>query len=195
MSGGTSAIAIASLAVGAVGAGVSAIGAINAAHAQSEAADYNAKIAAQNQQLANQNATQAGLAGEQQAAMSEQKTRAEVGAIKAASAAGGVDVNSGSAVDVRSSAAELGELNAITIRSNAAKQAYGYETQATGSGNQATLDTLQGSNATTAGEIGAGSTLLGGLGSAGANYAKFLNTNSPMNAGFAVAPGNPDGVS
>lgn len=60
-----------------------------------------------------------------------------MGAIKAAEAAGNVDVNSGSAVDVQSSAAALGELNAITIRGNAAKEAYGYETQSTSFENQA----------------------------------------------------------
>jgi hypothetical protein len=178
MSGGTSALAIAGVAASVIGAGVGAMGAISSANAQSAAAKYNAQVAQQNQQIAQQNATQAGQAGEQQAAMSEQKTRAEVGAIKTSQAASNVDVNSGSAVDVQSSAASLGELNAITIRGNAAKQAYGYETQGTGFANQATLDTSQAASATTAGEIGAGSTILGGLGSAGSTYAKYLNSSS-----------------
>ena len=136
----------------------------------------------QNQQIALQNATAAGQAGEAQAAQAEQKTRAEVGAIKASSAASGVDVNSGSALDVQSSASELGELNAITIRGNAAKQAYGYETQGTSFQNQANLDTSQAADATTAGEIGAGSTFLGGVGSAASNYGKYLQQNAPMTA-------------
>ena len=196
MSGGTSAIAIASLAASAIGAGVGAIGAMSSASAASDAAKYNAEVAQQNQQIATQNATLAGQAGEQEAAQSEQKTRAEVGAIKASQAAGNIDVNSGSAVDVQSSAASLGELNAITIRGNAAKEAYGYETQSTGFANQATLDTSQASSDMTAGEIAAPATLLGGAGSAGLSYAGYLkNASGGLNAGFAVAPGNPDGVS
>ncbi len=58
------------------------------------------------------------------------KTRGQVGAIEASQAASNITVGSGSAVDVRSSAAEMGELDALTIRSNAEKQAYGYQTQA-----------------------------------------------------------------
>lgn len=180
MSGGISAstVAIASLATAAVSAGVGAYGAISSANAASASASYNAQVAAENQQIATQNATLAGQAGEAQAAQQQQKTRAEVGAIKTSQAAGNIDVNSGSALDVQSSAASLGELNAITIRSNAAKEAYGYETQSTSFENQAQLDAAQSSSDMTAGEIGAGSTLLGGLGSAGSSYAKFLTSSS-----------------
>lgn len=185
MSGATSAIAIASLATAVAGVGLGAYGAISSADAASASAKFNAATAAQNQQIATQNANLAEAAGEQQAGMAQQKTRAEVGAIKASQAASNVDVNSGSAVDVQSSAADLGELNAITIRSNAAKQAYGYETQSTGYQDQSNLDTSQAANATTAGGITAGSTILGGVGSAGSNYANFLNQSS---GGF-TAPG------
>lgn len=197
MSGGISAttLAYAAIATSVIGAGVGAVGAMNAASAQSKSAEYNAEIATQNQQIATQNATQAAQAGEQQAGVASQKTRAEVGAIKTAQAGSGTSVDSGSNVDVQSSAAALGELNAITIRSNAAKEAYGYQTQSTSFENQSQLDTTQASDATTAGDIGASSTILGGLGSAGSSYAKFLNQSSPMNAGFSVAAGNPDGVS
>jgi hypothetical protein len=178
MSGATSAIAIGSLAVSAIGAGVGAVGAISSANAASASANYNAQVAQQNQQIATQNATLAGQAGEAQAAQQQQKTRAEVGAIKTSQAAGNIDVNSGSALDVQSSAASLGELNAITIRGNAAKEAYGYETQSTSFENQAQLDAAQSSSDMTAGEIGAGSTILGGLGSAGSSYAKYMTQSS-----------------
>jgi hypothetical protein len=183
MSGGTSAIAVASLAASAIGAGVGAMGAISSANAASASASYNAQVAAQNQQIATQNATLAGQAGEAQAAQQQQKTRAEVGAIKTSQAASNVDVNSGSALDVQSSAASLGELNAITIRTNAAREAYGYETQSTSFENQAQLDAAQSASDMTAGEIGAPTTILGGLGSAGSNYANFLTKSS---AGFSA---------
>lgn len=164
------------------GAGVAAYGTIESGQAQSASAKYNAQIAQQNQQLAKQSAVMAGQAGEAQAAQQQQKTRAEVGAITTARAASGVDANSGSALDVRSSAAELGELNALTIRENATKEAYGYETQGIGFGNQANLEQSQAANDVTAGEVGGAGTLLGGMGNAGSNYSKFLQSNSRMNA-------------
>ncbi len=167
-------------------AGVGAAGAISSADAQANAAKYNAEVAAQNEQVAKNNATQAAQAGEVQANTVQQKTRAEVGALKANEAASGVDVNTGSPVDVRSSAASLGELNAITVQSNAAKTAYGYQTQAAGFGNESTLDTTQAANDETAGEIGAGSTLLGGLSSGANNWEKYIGVTTGMNAGSSA---------
>jgi hypothetical protein len=172
------------------GSAISAVGAIQSANAQSASAKYNAQIATQNQQQANQNASLAAASGDQQAAIQQQKTRAEVGAIKAQQAASNVDVNTGSAVDVQSSAAQLGELNAITIRSNAARTAYGYETQATGFGNEATLQNQQSSYDQTAGEIGAAGTFLGGVGNASDNYARYLAQGGLGASGAGAGLGN-----
>lgn len=160
---------------------VSTVGALSSAAATARSAKYNAGLAAENAQIANQNATMAGAAGEQQAALAEQKTRATVGAIKAGQAGSGVDVNTGSAVDVQSSAAALGETDAINIRANAARQAYGYQTQATGYTAQQQLDKATADNAGVAGDITAGATLLGGFGQAGSKYSKYL-----MNGGSGL---------
>lgn len=160
---------------------IGGVGSLISGNAKSESAKYNAAVAANNATIASQNATRAAQAGEAQAAMSQQKTRATVGAIKASQAASGIDVNQGSAVDVRSSAAELGELDAITIRSNAARTAYGYQTQSASDTAQSNLDKFTAENDETASEIGAGTTVLGGLGSASLNYGKFLN-NGGMSA-------------
>lgn len=181
--GGASALADVGMVASIAGAGLGAIGSLQSGKASSAAADFNSKVAANNAQIAQQNATWTAEEGEANAAKSEQKTRAGVGAIKAAQAANGVDVNSGSALDVRSSAASLGELDAITIRSNAARTAYGQQTQAASDTAQSNLDKSQASNSETAGEIGAGSSLLGGLGSAAGNFAKFQLQNSPFNSG------------
>lgn len=194
MSGGISATTIAAsvgAAAAVAGAGVSAVGAMQSASAQSQAATYNSEVAAQNTQIANNNATAAAQAGEQQAAVASGKTKAEVGAIKTSQAAGGIDVNSGSAVDVQSSAAQLGELNAITIRSNAARTAYGYQTQAAGYQDQSALDTSEAENASTAGDIGASSSILGGVGSAASNWQKYqTQAGAGMNASMNTSPIN-----
>lgn len=143
---------------------VGAMGSIMGAMASSSAAKYNSEIAQRNADVAKQNATWAGQAGEQQAAMEEQKTRARVGGIITAQAANNIDVNSGSALDVRSSAASLGELSALTIRSNAAKESYGYLNQAWSSEAQSNLDQANASASEMAGMFGAAGDLISGIG-------------------------------
>ena len=162
--------------VASIGAGVvGAISAVAAGEAQSKAASANAQIAAQNETQAQNNAAMAGASGAAQVGVEQQKTRATVGAIEAQQAASNIDVNSGSALAVRSSAAELGELNALTVQSNAARTAYGYETQAASFGGQSGLSSAQAGYDQTAGEISGATTLLGSVGSAGLNYARYLN--------------------
>lgn len=163
---------------------IGGIGALTSGNASAASAKYNAQIADENATIAKQNATWAGEAGAEQAGQASQKTRAEVGAIKAAQAANNVDVNSGSALDVRSTAAELGQLSAINIRSNAARSAYGYETKATSEEAQSQFDTFSGEQSSLAGEVGAGSTILGGAANAGLNYSKYLQQSSPISDGF-----------
>lgn len=163
-----------------IGSGViGAVGSIQSADAASDAAKYNAQVAANNAQQERNNAEMATEAGTNQAYQESLKSRAEVGEIKAQQAAAGLSVDSGSALDVRSSAQELGELNAINIRANAAKTAYGYETQSTNDTAQSTLDTNEANDATVSGYVNAGSTLLGTAGSAATNWQKWqLNSGS-----------------
>lgn len=180
-----------------IGGVVSAVGSIQQGQAAKQSADYNAKVASANAQQAKNNATMAANAGEEQAAIQSQKTKAAVGSTLANQAAGGIDVNSGSAVDVRSSEADLGQLDALTIRSNAAKEAYGYQTQASNFTAQSGLDTAEGKNAQATGNLGAISTFLGSAGSAATNFAKFqmaggLNAGSSVDNGDLFSTGNAD---
>lgn len=171
-------IGIASAVVAAAGTAYSQVQASNAA---SQASKFNEQVAANNAQIALQNANWASQAGEQQAAAAQQKTRATVGAIKTAQAASGVDVNTGSAVDVRSSAASLGELDAINIRSNAARQAYGYQTSSASETAKSQLDQYTAQNDVTAGQLNAAGTIIGGAGSAASDYANYRQNNSGNN--------------
>lgn len=157
---------------------IGAVGQLTSGSSSAAASRYNAEVAANNAQIAKQNATWAAHAGEQQVGEQAQKTRATVGAIKAAQAANNLDVNSGSAVDVRSSASELGELSALNIRSNAARTAYGYQSQSASDTAQSKLDSFQAQQEELAGEVGAGTSILGGFGSAALNYNNYLSSNS-----------------
>jgi hypothetical protein len=53
-----------------------------------------------------------------------------VGTQRAGFAAGNIDVGSGSAVDVQADTAFMGELDALQIRTNAAREAWGYSVEA-----------------------------------------------------------------
>lgn len=162
---------------GLLGTGIQAIGQYQQGQAASESAKYNSQVAENNATIARQNAVWAGQEGEANAAAKEQQTRATLGSIKAAQGANGVDVNSGSNLDVRSSAEQLGELDAINIRANAARSAYGYQTTASNQEAQSGLDKYEAESSSTAGDIGAGASLLTGSGNAGLGYERYL-TNS-----------------
>jgi hypothetical protein len=150
-----------------LGGAISGFGAMESGEAQNAAAQYQAQVAQINAGVAKQNASMEMAAGETAANNSQMKTRAAVGATKAGQGASGVDVNSGSFVQARAGEAELGMLDALTTRANAARGAYGYEVQATSDQAQAQLDIMQGQQAQEAGEIsGIGSLISGASGAA-----------------------------
>lgn len=91
------------------------------------------------------------------------KTRRLIGAQRAAYAGQGVDVESGSALEVQADTAYQGELDAITIRNNAFREAFGLEIDA--------AQTMQaGQWAYRAGINNAAGTILGGASSAAGTY-------------------------
>lgn len=175
------ALAIASVAVSTIGAGVSAYGSIQSGNAASAASSYQAQVSANNATIADQNAQYAKAAGERQVNQQQFKTAATVGAIKAQQASEGLDVNSGSNLDVQSSAKELGELDAITVRNAAARQAYGYQAQSMSDVAQGQLQEAKASSDSTAGLFGATSSVLGGVSSSANSYARFLQISGSGN--------------
>lgn len=177
MSGGASTatvVAVIGAAVAAAGTAASVASSMQQASAAQASAKYQSQVTDSNAQIAKQNANFAAAAGEQKAAIQEQKTRAQIGAIEASQGSSGVDINSPTSKAVRTSAGELGALDAQTIRANAAREAYGFETQSTNFGNQSSADTSLGENAGTSGDIKAASGLLNGAGNASLNYASVM---------------------
>jgi hypothetical protein len=155
------------------GSAISAFGAVEGGAAGKNAADYQAQVARINAGIAKQNASAEMAAGETAAGNVEMKTRAAVGQTKAGQGAAGVDVNSGSFVQARASEAELGMLDALTTRANAARKAYGYEVEATSQEAQAKLDEMQGKQAEEAGWISGFGSLITGASGAGVNAKKL----------------------
>jgi hypothetical protein len=177
-------MAAAAIATTAVAAGVSAYGAESSAHAQEATANYQSQVAANNATIANQNALAATAAGNAQAEQSRMKTNAIIGAQMAGQASSGIDTGSGSALDVRTSQKEVGELDVQTIQNQAARQAYGYQTQALSDTGQSQLDTAQAGFAGTAGNISAVGSVIGGAASATGKYASWQQqANNTPNLG------------
>ncbi|MGO9410037.1 MAG: hypothetical protein ACLQCB_04715 [Spirochaetia bacterium] len=130
-------MAIGSMIASVAGAGMSA-------YSSMQSADYNAQVARNNQTIANQNASIALQQGQQQEENKRIQTGEMVSAIGAGEAASGVNPNEGSALNVRASAAETGELDALTIRYNANMQNRNDIYAGKMYGSQAALDTSQG---------------------------------------------------
>lgn len=154
------------------------IGKIQAGQAAASADRYNAQIAANNATIARQRATLAGQEGEVNAAREEQKTKAKIGGILANQGASGVDVNSGSSVDTRASEAMVGAQDAINIRANAARTAYGYETEAMNATAQSNLDKSRAKSDAMAGYISAGSTVLSDVANPQGPFANYMSSKS-----------------
>lgn len=141
--------------LGAIGAGVSAVGTILGGVAQAGQANYQAEVAKNNAQIAKQNATEATEAGQAQAQAESEKGAQVAGSIIASQAANGIDVNTGSAVDVQQSQREESKLDTNTVMHNAEMSAYGYRTQQTSYLAQAKLDESEAAQAPIAAAIGA----------------------------------------
>lgn len=104
---------------------------------QNDALEYNAQIDEQNAQINMLQAQDALNRG----AVTEYGIRRDVkkfiGSQRVAQAASGVDVNSGSTVEAQADSAGLGEVDAMTARQNAQREAWAYRNQAQGNLNQA----------------------------------------------------------
>lgn len=100
------------------------------AYSNMKAGREQQKMFERNAGFADWQAADATTRGEVNEKRQRQATEGVIGAQRVSLATQGVDVNLGSSLDVQADAAYLGELDALTIRSNAAKEAYGFKVQA-----------------------------------------------------------------
>lgn len=184
-----------SIAASAAGAGVSAKGASDAGKAGAAQYNYQSAVALKNKEVALQNADFARARGEVEAQQSGMKSRYQLGKIRAGQGASGLDVNRGSAVEVRASQADIAGQDQDLIRNDAARKAYGYEVEAR---NQTAQSALYGSAATQskrAGNIGVASSILGGVSSVAGKWTQASSTgifgastnDNPRNVGSAIS--------
>lgn len=126
--------------------------------------NYQSSLLRQNAILKNQAADETVIAANTSADWQRVKAGQAIGTQRSAQAANGIDVNSGSSAQLQDDTALLGELDALTIQNNAAREAYGLRVQA----NQDMANAKQVKK--NAGSSAMGS-ILGGAGSAFGFYA------------------------
>lgn len=136
-------------------------------------ADYQAAVARNNKIIADRQAEDAIKRGEVAEQERRLETRRLIAAQRATSAGSGVLVDEGSALSLNEDAAEQGEFEALTIRSNAAREAYGFRVQGAGFESDAGLFQLRGESARNAANIETASTAIGAAGSVASQWYGF----------------------
>ncbi|MBA1159337.1 virion core protein, T7 gp14 family [Microvirga mediterraneensis] len=145
-------------------AAVGAVGAIQQGNAAAASAKYNAAVNENNNVLAQRAAEDARKRGEQEAQEHNRRVSALRGKQTAAMAANGVDLTSGSPLNVTADTAQLGALDVLTIRNNTEREALGYEAQGMNFRAEANLNRMQAKSARQAGMIGAVGSVVSGFG-------------------------------
>jgi general stress protein YciG len=146
----------------AVSAGISAYGSYKAGKAAKKAAYSEAEREEWNAQVADLQADDAIVRGADEESRFRQNVRRLVGTQRASFAGQGVEVNQGSARDVQDDARYLGELDALQIRANAQREAWGFKVEAEDRRRGAEIARRGGNAANTAGKWNAANTVVGG---------------------------------
>lgn len=145
-------------------AGVGAVGAIQQGNAAAASANYQAKVNQNNAILAERNAEDA----RKRADVGVEDHRRQVAALKgrqtALMAANGLDVTSGSPLAILADTAQMGELDAVTIRNNGEREALGYESQGMNFRAESQLNRMNAKSSKQAGMIGAAGAVVSGVG-------------------------------
>ena len=136
-------IMVAGLVLSAAGAAYSVDAGNKAAQAQEEQSKENAKAAT----TSAKNTT---LAAQVEEDRRRQQTRAMLASQRTTFAANGVDMSTGTPLEILGDTAAIGEQDALTIRANAARQAWGYQVEANNSLNQGRMAVAGAKNNATA---------------------------------------------
>ena len=158
---------------------ISAVQQNRAAKAQGRAEqkryDYEAQVNENNKQIAEWQAEDAVDRGDAREKAHRIKVSQLKGRQRSVLAASNVEVDDGSALDILGDTAELGELDALTIRSNAEREAYEYRVAGMNQGAQAEINRISGLNAASAGRAKGMTSLLSGAGSIAGKWYGYKN--------------------
>ncbi|UEH06668.1 hypothetical protein [Pseudomonas sp. HN8-3] len=145
-------------------AAIGLAGSMMQAQGQKQNAQFQSGMMEQNAAFKNQTANETINAGNTSADWQRVRTGQAVGTQRSVQAANGIDVNSGSSAQLQDDTAMLGELDALTIQNNAAREAYGYRVHAK-------QDLLNANQTVQNGKTAAMGSILGGIGGAFGSFA------------------------
>lgn len=149
-----------------VGAGAITVGAVSQASALKLQAEQQSRTASLNQRLADLQAEDVLRRGEKEARRAQAGGQRLVGRQRAALAAQGIDISSGTALAAQEDVAEITAREALTIRNNAWREAWGLRIGAVGTAAQVQFAAIgaraQAQATLLTGGLGAARELLGG---------------------------------
>lgn len=151
-------LSMVALAATAIGTGVSTYSAYQSGRTAKKAGEYNAEMGRRNAEDALQR-------GAVEAAERTDRARKAASSQAEGMAMSGVDISTGTPLDLLVETAGIGKLDAMRTMNNATREAWGYKAQAD-------LDDFQGKAAGRAGILNAGSTFLTGASNAYYGYRK-----------------------
>lgn len=162
-------VAVAAIAVGVIGAGIAAYSTYSQGQAQRKQSAYNALIAQQNANLAAKKAEMTRTATELEAERFRKQTKAFKAAQQVGYAKAGVQM-AGTPVLTAAETQRQADIDELAIRYAGSVELSNVLAEQARQEQTAVLMQMQGKQASRAGSLGAGASLLTGLGQAGTNY-------------------------
>ncbi len=166
-------MAAVSLATTVIGGGISAMGAMKQASAQAAAAKYQAQVAQNNAIMAQNNAVYERQAASEDAYQQDLKNKAIIGQAEAELGASGFDINSGTALNVRSDQRKLARVDTLRTRENRELRARQFDQEGINAKATSSLYNMQGNAAKSAGMWNMASSLLGTASSVGDKWTTY----------------------
>lgn len=151
---------------------IGGVGQLQQASATAAASEYNARVSDMNAKLSDRAARDALERGKIEEQAQRQKTAQILGQQTAGMAANGLDLGFGSPLDLLVDTAVMGEIDALTIRSNTYREERDIRQQGLNYRGQAGMQRAEAKSARTAGWLSAAGTVLGGGADAYGNYKK-----------------------
>lgn len=146
--------------------------AVYGAYSADQAGEAQEKLSRRNASMIEASAADSLARGEEEVLATKRRIRRTIGSQRAGFAAQGVDVGTGSALDIQNESRELGEVDIAQVRKNAFREAWNLNTQAANT-------RLAGTYARRASRNQVAGTLLGGVGQA----SSYWDGSAPSVAG------------
>ena len=123
-----------------------AVQAVTGAYSSYQQGKAQRYISESNARVAEMKARDALKRGHEAEGLSRQRTKKLIGSQRASLAAQGIRLDAGSALDVQMEAGDFGELDALTIKNNALREAFGFKTEARNASMQGRMAYQTGTN-------------------------------------------------